>query len=325
MVETLIFAIVSALVSQKESERDFEVEQAVRRAAWDDFLSKHSELSASRPSSLVARELVQFDWMQSENLMPPGYRYNPNATELLPLFIPPGHVVAQDRHGWHLDKILNPEVVVVDRGNDFSVVRRIAAKSRDRARVRDLHTGSIWPFTVIMHDEPDPDEAPPPGVAITPNVPGWVVTSLRDQLEELGVYVSLTPADEADRRMFSVVSGSYDVRPDGRLERDPYSRRTNPQAFMAMVQAAVSALRAGFILAYSSSFPWTFLVLHPWPKGQSQGRGSWHLQVADGDVRGISHHPWNRRARDAAARENIRLGYGLPIEEDIDLRGPRSN
>jgi len=261
--------------------------------AWRVFLTEHRSLRMNQGNKrLFEREIVHFDWMMEQGMMPPGHRLQRlHGEDSFPSYLPAGFVEEEDHDGvMRTLQILNAEVLMLNNQNDVEGIQRIFNE-----RFRDGK-----PYRILMHQEPNPESPPVEGSGIKKapyhSDSSKVMISL---MEDAGAY----PAQSHDGEVLEIAVGQ-DAQ--GGFEQNRGMS----------IQAAVAALRAGFILAYGSpskGISPNFIVLHPWPKNVSRNEGPWRGEHRTGT--GILNLPRKRRERDLLARNNIRLGYGLPIEE----------
>lgn len=318
MIEAFVL-IMGALIGANATGRQQTVAERERQLAWTTFLTT-VYTQEGRDPAVVERELVHFDRMQEQGLMPPGYRRSQDVQQpgAEPRVLPAGFV--EISMGVHREsqirQIFDPNVIVVDDANEFATIRKLygdAHQTNDISQPWGERTHSPHPFRILMHSNPNPSNPPHGNMAIAPldrfiSGRNWFLPDV-GRLESAGVYPAKWMADPTyplgvipqwNRRIMGTLPGVY---------------WNNTRFFREMVQSVISALRAGFILAHSPSYPNGFVVLHPWPEDLDwrEGAGPWgmrEIQVEEGEAEaGILFMPMDHAQRDAAARENFHSDF----------------
>lgn len=294
----VLFLIMGAFVGAMTG-RDHPLDQteAELRRAWDFFLSEHR-------SHLTNPELVLMDHLESEGHPPPGWTWNYVRQwmhrswddDVVLKLLPPGTVA--DKEGNEV-QILDPRVQVFSDTEAWEWARR---EGRRRAGSwfqppdfddEGYQVGGVpLPFQIFMHEAPNWRSAS----LLAP----FQFTVLRQPYRHPSPYEHTYELRKAGIRIASE---------NGAFLNLSYRPRTMSEVTPSVAQLVHSALKVGYILAYSPSFPQTFLLIHPVPRLPEHS--------PDALMPGIRRKRIDidlREFYDKEAANRFRMGFGLPLE-----------
>lgn len=295
----IFFMIMGAALGawMRETERDEREEiDAELDKAWGTFWQAHLHDGFTDP------ERVLMDKLQSEGHPPPGWTWHKMPESAFPrsVLLPPGHVLDEGS----VVQVFESEVDVVDDGGARRLgahVQRSPPRGAWIVRPSQWHRGKIWPFKIWMHESPnrrDPRVVP---------------------FQFQAVNSADSPMTRENQGGFDIYRATRDLHKAGLLVAHRngalLALAHRPDRLDASIEDVVfSALKSGYILVHSASFPHHFLLAHPVP----------HLPAHEPDAlkpgsfrvrQDIDLREWN----DEQARLRFRVGYGLPLERLPEL------